>query len=132
MSEASTPLSYMEKAQRALGAARLLRIAEDSEGVCNRAYYAMFDAARAALLAVGGDLPDAAAKTHRGLIAAFGRQLVMGHHVAAEFGSALNKVERLRQIADYSGDPVSLADATWALEQAETFVEAMRATFFTD
>jgi hypothetical protein len=39
----------------------------------------------------------------------------------------LNEVQRLRQIADYIGDPPSLEDATRAVEQAEVFVAAMRA-----
>ena len=41
------------KAERALASARLLLDAGDTDGACNRAYYAMFDAARAALLASG-------------------------------------------------------------------------------
>ena len=40
----------MEKASRALSSARLLLGDGDAEGDCNRAYYAMFDAAHAALL----------------------------------------------------------------------------------
>jgi uncharacterized protein (UPF0332 family) len=39
----------MQKAARALDSARLLLDAGDTDGACNRAYYAMFDAARAAL-----------------------------------------------------------------------------------
>jgi uncharacterized protein (UPF0332 family) len=47
--------------------------------------------------------------------------------VEAELGRAINQVQRLRQIADYVGDPPSLEDATWAVAQAEAFVTAMRA-----
>jgi hypothetical protein len=39
------------KAQTAATSARILLNAGDVDGACNRAYYAMFDAARAALLA---------------------------------------------------------------------------------
>ena len=46
-----TVAGYFEKAERALSGARLLLAAEDTEGACNRAYFAMFDAAHAALLA---------------------------------------------------------------------------------
>jgi len=46
-----TPAAYIGKAERALSAAHLLLRAENIEGACNRAYYAMFDAAYAALLA---------------------------------------------------------------------------------
>jgi len=38
---------YMQKAQRALDEARLLLGAQKAEGACNRAYYAMHDAAHA-------------------------------------------------------------------------------------
>jgi len=40
------------KAQTAAASARILLNAGDVDGACNRAYYAMFDAARAALLAL--------------------------------------------------------------------------------
>ena len=45
-----TPADYMVKATRAADSAKLLLDAGDLEGACNRAYYAMFDAAHAALL----------------------------------------------------------------------------------
>lgn len=117
---------YIEKAERALSGARLLLASGDAEGACNRAYYAMFDAAQAALLFINADIAGPAAKTHRGLIAAFGKHLVQGGHVEAKFGGAINKVERLRLLADYTGDPVATTDAAWAVEQAEAFVAFMR------
>jgi len=129
MSRTTTAAAYFRKAERALSGARLLLAGGDAEGACNRAYFAMFDAAHAALLAVDVDVSESAIKTHRGLIAAFGKHLVQGKRVAAEFGGALNKVERLRLLADYVGDPVTLEDATWSVEQAEAFVEAMRTRF---
>ncbi|MGD0636351.1 MAG: HEPN domain-containing protein [Beijerinckiaceae bacterium] len=132
MSDAVSCTAYFEKAERALSGARLLLTAKDSEGASNRAYYAMFDAAHAALLAAHIDVPESTTKTHTGLIRAFGRYLVQGGHVDAEFGRALNKVQRLRQIADYLGDPVSLEDAAWAVDQAGAFVAAMRSKFMTN
>ena len=128
MTQHARAAAYMKKAARALAGARLLLAAEDCEGACNRAYYAMFDAAHAALLAAHVHVPDAAIKTHSGLIGAFGKYLVQGQQVEAELGRALNKVQRLRQLADYTGDTISLADATWAVQQAEAFVAAIRAT----
>lgn len=49
----------MKKAKRALSAARLLLTAGDGDGACNRAYYAMFDAAHAALFALAIEKFDA-------------------------------------------------------------------------
>jgi uncharacterized protein (UPF0332 family) len=83
------------------------------------------------LLATNAAVPEASTKTHRGLIGAFGKYLMSGKHVESKFGSALNKVERLRRLADYTGDPVGLEDEAWAVEQAEAFVEAMRSKFMT-
>jgi uncharacterized protein (UPF0332 family) len=42
----------MAKAMQAAESAQALLDREDADGACNRAYYAMFEAARAALLAV--------------------------------------------------------------------------------
>ncbi len=70
-----------------------------------------------------------ATKTHRGLIAAFGQHLVLSGQVDAELGSSFNKVERLRLLADYTGDPVSDEDAAWAVGQADIFVAAIRDVF---
>jgi uncharacterized protein len=89
----------------------------------------MFDAAHAALIAVGAESPDAPIKTHSGLIAAFGQHLVRGNLLPAEYGATFNKIQRLRQLADYTGEPVSSADAAWAIEQAQLFVQVISENF---
>ena len=61
----------MAKSHRALASAQKLLEDNDVDGACNRAYYAMFDAARAALIASNAPVPPEIAKTHSGLIAAF-------------------------------------------------------------
>jgi uncharacterized protein (UPF0332 family) len=119
----------MAKAAQALSSARQLLAAGDSDGSCNRAYYAMFDAAQAALLLGRHATVQTPPKTHRGLISAFGQQLVLTGLVASQLGSALNQVERLRLLADYTGDPVGADDSAWAVDQAELFVAAIRALF---
>ena len=125
MSQSLTPAPYMAKAERALSGARIFLKNDDSEGACNRAYYAMFDAAQAALMAFAAEAEatQSSLKTHRGLIAAFGKHLVLGGHIAVEFGASLNKVERLRLLADYTGD-----NATWAVAQAAAFIAAVRSS----
>ena len=115
----------MAKASRALASAKLLLDSGDVDGACNRAYYAMFDAARAALLSIQTPVPTEVARTHSGLITAFSLHLVKTGLVAVEHGRSLNKVEDLRLIADYKGDPVTLENAAWALEQAEKFLAAV-------
>ncbi len=123
-----TPGAYLEKAERALAAAEILLNADSPEGACNRAYYAMFDAAHAALLAAGAST-SRISKTHAGLIGAFGKSIVQCGLIDVEYGRSLNRVHHLRQLADYTGDPVSMEDAAWAFEQARAFVAAVKAKF---
>lgn len=119
----------MAKARRAMGSAGILLASGDADGACNRAYYAMFDAARAALIASGAPIEPEIAKTHSGLISAFSLHLVKTKRVEVELGKSLNKVEDLRLIADYKGDPLDHKDAEWAVGQAVRFVEAMSSIF---
>ena len=122
-----TPHELMTKANRAHASAKLLFDSGDVDGACNRAYYAMFDAARAALLSINAPVPAEIARTHSGLITAFSLHLVKPGLVPVEHGRALNKVEGLRLIADYKGDPVTLDNAAWALEQSGKFLDAVQA-----
>lgn len=119
----------MSKAVRAVESARLLLDAGDADGACNRAYYAMFDAARSALMASGTPVETEITRTHGGLISAFSLHLVKPGRVSIELGRALNRVEEIRLVADYKGDPVEIERAQWAVQQAEEFVAVMRATF---
>src|SRR6266852_6539535 len=110
----------LDRAQRAVESAKLLPDAGDVNGACNRAYYAMFDAARAALIATQKPPESEAIKTHSGLISAFSLHLVKTGHVSVELGKSFSKV------ADYSDEEVSPDRAEWAIEQAGAFVGAMR------
>ncbi len=120
------------KAVRALTSARLLLDSGDVDGACNRAYYAMFDAARSALLATGAPTAPELAKTHSGLIAAFSLYLVKTGRVPVEFGKALNRVADIRLVADYTGDQVDVETACWAVGEAERFVAELRRTLLLD
>lgn len=119
----------LAKAIQAAASAKLLLDAGDADGACNRAYYAMFDAARAALLASGAPVPAEIAKTHSGLISAFSLHLVKSGRVPVEFGKTLNKAEELRLIADYKGDPIESDAASWVVSEAHSFVQMMQDTF---
>ena len=119
----------MAKAVRAAISAKVLLESGDADGACNRAYYAMFDAARAALLASGAAVQPEIARTHSGLISVFSLYLVKTGRVSVDLGKALNKAEELRLIADYKGDPIDKEDAIWAVSQAEAFVQTMQTTF---
>ncbi len=120
----------MVKARRALASAHTLLTEGDNDGACNRAYYAMFDAARAALLACKGPVPPEVARTHSGLISAFSLHLVKTGIFPVALGKSLNKAEDLRLIADYKGDQLDEEEAQWVTQQATIFVKAITVQFF--
>jgi uncharacterized protein (UPF0332 family) len=119
--------SLMAKAAQAVASARVLLETNDADGAANRAYYAMFDAAQAALLSSGVPAADALGKTHRGVINAFSAYLVKEGPVSKELGRQLKRAEEVRLVADYNGESVTLADAAELVNQAEMFVKAMQA-----
>lgn len=115
----------MKKAGQAAASAKLLLDSGDADGACNRAYYAVFDAARAALLVTGHDV----GKTHKGVLNAFSDRLVKNGPLPKEMGRLLKYAETFRYVADYEGDPVQLGDAREMVAKAESFVLAMQAVF---
>lgn len=115
---------WLTRAQRSLGSARLL-LETDPDAACSRAYYAMFYAARAALLCAG-QAEAAMSKTHSGMIAAFGEHLVKSGKIGTAHGRAFAQVERERLTADYTGDGVAPDAAALALTRAEAFVAAVK------
>lgn len=123
------PEALMAKADTACSSARALLDLGDVDGAPNRAYYAMFDPARGALLASGAPVGPDIGRTHSGLIGVFGNYLVKNGPVSKEVGRLLNRAHEIRLVADYNGDSVEPADAQEMVEPAETFVAAMRAEF---
>ena len=94
-------------------------------GACNRAYYAMFDAARAALLAGKEPVKSEVIKTHSGLIAAFSLHLIKSGRIPTAYGKSLRQVDQIRLIADYSDEEPDRETAASAIEQANHFVQAV-------
>jgi hypothetical protein len=47
--------------------------------------------------------------------------------VSVELAKSFNKVEDLRLMADYRGDALEFAQAQWAVEQAQLFVQGLLA-----
>jgi uncharacterized protein (UPF0332 family) len=111
----------MAKALQASASAKVLLDTGDTDGACNRAYYAMFDAARVVLLAYGHKV----GKTHQGVLHAFSEHLVKDGTLPKEMGRLLKQAETRRYIADYQGDSVELNDAREMVEQADAFVSSI-------
>ena len=113
----------MSQATRSLRTARLALDDGDPLGATNRAYYACFYGAQAALVGVG-ESP----KTHRGTITRFGFHFVVTGRVSSEIGRLLADAFAARQRSDY--DAAAVADEAAAadlLADAERFVEMVRA-----
>ncbi|WP_298220507.1 HEPN domain-containing protein [Halothiobacillus sp.] len=124
-----TPEAMMVKASTACSSARALLDLGDVDGAANRAYYAMFDAARAALLASGAPVEPDVGRTHSGLIGAFGNHLVKNGPISKEVGRLLNRAHEIRLVADYNGNSVESDDAREMVKQAEIFVSVIRTEF---
>lgn len=114
---------YWEKSVRAAKSARLLLDDGDVGGAVDRAYYAMFEAARAALTAI--DVRHDETKTHTGLRRLFSRHLVKPGQLPIGLGKALSVAEELRHAADYDTDPVDDEDARTMLLEMDAFLEAV-------
>lgn len=126
MSHAEDAAALLAKAERACASARALLELGDVDGACNRAYYAMFDAARVALLHSGAPEELYRGKTHSGLITAFSLHLVKNGPIPREMGRLLKQAEEVRLISDYQGDSVAMEDARTLVTQAETFLDMIR------
>lgn len=124
-----SPQGLIIKAENALASAKLLNGAGDIDGACNRAYYAMFDAAKAVLLATVPSIDPQIGKTHNGLISAFGMHMVKTGLVSVDLGRALNRAQNIRQIADYTGDVIEPEDVVQLLQQASEFVILLKNKF---
>ena len=90
----------MVKAVQAATSAKVPLATGDADSACKRAYYAMFDAARAALLASDAEV----GKAHKGVLNAFSERLVKTGPIPKEMGRLLKHAETFRYVADYEGD----------------------------
>jgi uncharacterized protein (UPF0332 family) len=117
------PEDYINRAYGALQDARILFQSGRAPGAANRAYYAMFYAARAVLAQIAG-VPPSGVKTHRGLRRLFELHVVSAGLMDRAMARNFNEVQGTRIAADYGEDPVGLLEAEAALADAEAFVAA--------
>jgi uncharacterized protein (UPF0332 family) len=114
---------YWVKSQSAARCARILFAAGEADGAVNRAYYAMFSAAKAALEELDPRL--AAVKSHGSIIREFGKKVVIEKGLDVAIGRAINKAEDFRMAADYARKPIDLAAAKRVLEDMERLLDAV-------
>ena len=113
-----TPEDALAKALRARASAQLLIEAGDLVGAVNRAYYAMFYAAHAALAHIGIKAPSA---KHGTLVSRFGQHLVKTRRVPDDHGRWLNEALELRSTGDYGDDSPEPNEAEEILARADVF-----------
>jgi uncharacterized protein (UPF0332 family) len=113
---------FLNRARQATQSARTLLSSGDLNGAVNRAYYAMFYAAHAALEHRGVEIASA---KHGTLVGRFGEHLVKTGILPRALGTSLNAMLELRSKADYGSGEVVPADAERSLSEAEAFVAAI-------
>lgn len=114
---------FLGRAKTMARSARLLLDSGDLISAVNRAYYAMFDAARAALSAIDPKLLNT--KTHATLIRRFGKHLVEERGFDRTLGRLFSQTEGVRIGVDYEDDPIDENTVGKIIEGAELFVAAV-------
>ena len=114
----------LEQAHESLREADVLCAAQANRGAVNRAYYAMFDVARAYLVTRHG-ITTEAIKTHSGLLSAFSRLGVKQDGLDADLGRWLNQAGEVRASADYDSRSVDAATAAILLANMDRFVATL-------
>lgn len=115
----------IDPAEIALDAEKEARALFDlGRGACSRAYYAMFNMARALLLTRGFE-PEAT-KTHRTVLQSFSNEFVRNGPFAKDDGRQLQRAAEARHLADYSGN-VRRDDAEQVMAALDRFMNTAKA-----
>jgi uncharacterized protein (UPF0332 family) len=119
--------TFLDKAHESLEGAKLAHAGGRYNNSANRSYYACFQAAVHALLAVGITAPGRGTHWDHGFVQGqFNGILIHRRH---RYGSDLSAILRdnydVRADADYKSDPVREIVARRALRRAERFVAAI-------
>ena len=112
----------LERAKASIQAARILLNTGYPDFAASRAYYAVFYAASAILLAENLEFT-----THTGVLRAIHLQFVKTGRLDRQFGQTINWLAELRNIGDYGElQHVPLEEAETAIAAAETFLEQIQ------
>jgi uncharacterized protein (UPF0332 family) len=117
-----TVAEFLGKADGALASAKRDLAAGDLDGTANRLYYAMFHAARAALLSIG----ESAQGRHGTIISQFARRFCKDGPLPNYLGRAINEAQELRVEGDYGAGTPDATEVASYLAKAEQFVAAVK------
>lgn len=93
------------------------------DSAVSRAYYAIFNSARAALIVAEPALREA--KTHKGLLQQFSRIVIEGQGQEAALGKALRRLLKARIEVAYEAQPASADGAQEVLATMDQFLAAI-------
>ncbi len=113
---------WLALAEEKLGVASELLALSRFDDVVSKAYYVMFYAAKAALLAVDVDL-----RRHSSVVTHFGQHFVQTGYADRQYSRILARAMQAREASDY--DPrtrASREDAEQAVREAKAFLEKAR------
>ena len=114
---------FWEKAQDEARAARLLADAGCFAAAVSRAYYAMLNAARAALEQSG--TPTSDIKTHGGLNRMFSKHVILARGLDQELGRILRRTEKIRLLSDYSAEGIDGDRVRSILASMDAFLDSL-------
>lgn len=112
----------LQSAEERLKASRLLLEKQMYSDAVSRAYYAVFQAARAVLATKGLD-----SRKHSGIIGLFNQQFVKTSILPRDYGKILKSCRDLREAGDYDDFYlVSREEALNAIENASRFIRGIK------
>lgn len=111
---------FWTKAQVAAKSAHRLFEADSLDGACNRAYYAMFNAARALLEQRGLDMDQF--KTHGAVLRLFSLHFVRTGRFTVELGCGFADAGQARNLADYSSQEIELVAVSDVIAPLDAFM----------
>ncbi len=113
--------AYLDRADEALQAARLLLYNGLIRDSVSKVYYAVFYAATSVLISIGKN-----PSKHSGVISLFGLELVKKGSIDAKYGRMLSTAFDDRNISDYRvSQEVSVETAETRIAEAEEFLSRM-------
>lgn len=124
---------YLDKASASLAGAESEYANARYDNCANRCYYAVFQAAIAALIAADVTAQRGGRDWDHAFVQAefIGRLLNRQKIYPASLRPTLSRNQELRNRADYSAQPVSEVRASRALQRSRTFVAAIREVVMT-
>ena len=125
MTQPNSPQSYLAKADRALASGGILLAGGDLLGTCDRAYFAMFHAVHALLLATGIEQRANQIKTHAGLLVKVS-ELVKRGHLEPAARTIFRQMQQLWHRIEHGSDSIEQGEASQAIEWATAFLTTSR------